>query len=242
MKHEYGLQMYSVRDLTDKNLEKALDIVADLGYTSVEFAGFFGHSAEEVNGYLKKTGLRISGTHSGVEGLFPENIDGTVAYHKAIGNRDYIIPGARLNTTEQMDDFVRVVNAAQPKLEDAGIRLGYHNHSGEFQTMYWGTTILSELERRTGLHFEIDTYWAFNAGTDPVEVLKRFRNRIHVIHLKDGFPGGRGMALGEGIAPVLRVREYALEHNLAMVVESETLCPTGEEEVGRCIRFLRSLE
>ena len=42
---EYGIQMYSVRDITEKDLEGALYQVADLGYKFVEFAGFFGRKA-----------------------------------------------------------------------------------------------------------------------------------------------------------------------------------------------------
>lgn len=51
---EYGLQMYSVRDITKTDLEGAMKAVAEMGYTYVEFAGFFGHSAEEVKGWLDK--------------------------------------------------------------------------------------------------------------------------------------------------------------------------------------------
>ena len=39
---EYGLQLYSVRDITQKGLQNAMQKVADLGYSFVEFAGFFG--------------------------------------------------------------------------------------------------------------------------------------------------------------------------------------------------------
>lgn len=47
---EYGLQLYSVRDITASDLEGTLKQVAELGYKFVEFAGFFGHSAETVKG------------------------------------------------------------------------------------------------------------------------------------------------------------------------------------------------
>ena len=52
---EYGLQLYSVRDITQNGLERAMQKVADLGYTSVEFAGFFGNSATEVRRMLRDT-------------------------------------------------------------------------------------------------------------------------------------------------------------------------------------------
>lgn len=239
---EYGLQMFSVRDLTDKDLEGALKAVAEMGYKYVEYAGFFGHSAEQVKEWQDKYGLKCSGTHSGWEDLRPEKIEETIAYHKIIGNPNYIIPGADLNTLDKIIDFCAVMNKAQIRLAAEGINLAYHNHSHEFEVMPWGSTIHSELEKRGTFNFEIDTFWAFNAGIDPIATLQRLAGRINVIHLKDGLKGGHGRALGEGEAPVLAVREYAIKKGLRMVVESETLTPTGLEEVKRCIDFLKAQE
>ena len=73
----YGLQLYSVRDITKEDLKGALKKVADLGYECVEFAGFFGHSAEEVTGWLNEFGLKVSGTHTGmaeIDGNFEETL------------------------------------------------------------------------------------------------------------------------------------------------------------------------
>jgi sugar phosphate isomerase/epimerase len=133
------------------------------------------------------------------------------------------------------------MNFAQPILAAEGIRLGYHNHSHEFAVMPWGSTIHGELEKRTQVHFEIDTFWAFNAGCDPVAVMERLGSRIHVIHLKDGFMGGKGTPLGGGEAPVQAVVEYASKNGIAMVVESETLQPSGLAEAEICIEFLKKL-
>lgn len=239
---EYGLQLFSVRDVTDKDLEGTLKAVAEMGYKYVEYAGFFGHSAEQVKEWQDKYGLKCSGTHSGWVELLPENIEATIAYHKTIGNPNYIIPGADLSTLDKIIDFCAVMNKAQLRLAEEGISLGYHNHSHEFVVMPWGSTIHSELEKRGTFDFEIDTFWAFNAGIDPVETLKRLSGRVKVIHLKDGFKGGQGKSLGQGEAPVLKVREYAIKQNIRMVVESEGLDPTGLEEVKRCIDFLKAQE
>ena len=56
---KYGLQLYSVRDVTETDLYGALKQVAALGYENVEFAGFFGHDGETVAAWLKELGLRI---------------------------------------------------------------------------------------------------------------------------------------------------------------------------------------
>ena len=242
MATEYGLQLFSLRDITGNDLEGALKAVAEMGYKYVEYAGFFGHSAEQVKEWQDKYGLKCSGTHSGWGELLPGNIEATIAFHKTIGNPNYIIPGADLSTLDKIIDFCAVMNKAQLRLAEEGISLGYHNHSHEFVVMPWGSTIHSELEKRGTFDFEIDTFWAFNAGIDPVETLKRLSGRVKVIHLKDGFKGGKGKSLGQGEAPVLKVREYAVKNNIRMVVESEGLDPTGLEEVKRCIDFLKAQE
>ena len=237
---EYGIQMYSLRDITGEDLEGALRAVAEMGYKTVEFAGFFGHSAEEVKGWLDKYGLRIVGTHSGWEDL-RDDFEGTVKYHKTLGNTRYIIPGADLGTREKLDAFIDFVNEIGPKLRAEGIELGYHNHAHEFRTEEFGYHIHRELEEKTDVFFEIDTYWAFVAGEDPVALLDRLGDRVRMIHLKDGTPDGNGLALGEGSAPVAAVREKAIAAGLDIVVESEGCRPTGREEAERCIKYLKSL-
>ena len=239
---EYGLQLYSVRDITEKDLDAALGAVAALGYKYVEFAGFFGHSACAVRAMLERHGLSVSGTHTGVGELTRDVIAETIAYHKAIGNRHIIIPCADFSTREKLDEVIDVINEALPVLASEGIQLSYHNHSHEFLPTSYGANIHHELETRTNISFEIDTYWAYAAGLDPIALLDRLGDRVSLIHLKDGLEGGEGRALGEGTAPVGAVREYAIRHGLLAVVESETCDPTGIEEVGRCMRYLRTLE
>ena len=191
---------------------------------------------------LDKNGLTVSGTHTVWQELTPENIEETVRYHKAIGNPNIIVPGADLMTLEKIESFCEVMNSAQQILNKEGISLGYHNHSHEFEVMSWGSTIHSELERRLNVEFEIDTYWVFNAGCDPIAVMDRLKDRIKVIHLKDGFMGGRGKPLGQGEVPIKAIRDYAYEHGFGIVVESETLTPDGMTEAKECIEFLKTID
>ncbi len=236
---EFGIQLYSVRDITDKDLELALKKVAEMGYKTVEFAGFFGHSAETVKGWLDSYGLRAVGTHTGV-GALEGDLEGTIAYHKAIGCRDIIIPGAPVYSRPDIDKFISQVNEWQPKIRAAGLELHYHNHDGEFRVTADGIIPHDELAARTELKFEIDTYWAYVAGRDPIEVLEYYGDRVAFIHLKDGTADKVGKSLGLGTAPVKAVLDYALAHGKNIVVESEGLEPTGLEEVGRCIDYLKA--
>ena len=245
---EYGIQMYSLRDATEKDLKAALAAVAEMGYKHVEFAGFFGNSAEDVRSWLDEFGLRASGTHTGAAALTEENLADTIAYHKTIGCSRIIIPGHDLSTAAKIDEFVELVNKVQPILAAEGITLGYHNHSHEFVPNADGQIIHTELEQRTEMFFQIDTFWAWNAGLDPVATLERLAHRVPVIHIKDGIaaaePAGHadGKPLGAGAAPIAAVRAKAIELGMELVVESETLTPDGPTEAKVCIDWLKSVE
>ena len=238
----YGLQMYSVRDITEKDLHGALKKVAELGYENVEFAGFFGHSGEEVASWLKECGLRVSGTHTGMNLLDDANLADTIAMHKAIGCDLLIIPGLALPATQaEVTVLIEKLSRLQKVLADEGIRLGFHNHSREFPPIEGGPSFEERLFNETTLLLELDTYWVYNAKEDPIAWMERVHaaGRLPVIHIKDGLANGEGKPLGMGTAPVAAVKAKAIELNVPMVVESETLTPSGLEEAAICLAFLQ---
>ena len=238
---EYGLQMYSVRDITKDDLPGAVAKVAQMGYKLIEFAGFFGHSAEEVNKMLSDNGVKVSGTHTGLAELL-NDYEGAVAFHKAINNPIYIIPGHDLSTKEKVDQFIEDVNRLQPMLKAEGIEMGFHNHSSEFLPNKDGVIFYDELVSRTNLLLEIDTFWAYAAGKDPVALMEQYKDRLRLIHIKDGYQNGEGKPLGQGTAPVADVYKKAVELGVPMVVESETLTPDGLTEAKICFEYLKSQE
>lgn len=254
-KTEYGIQMYSIRDITKDSMRMALEKMAEMGYKYIEFAGFFDYTPEQIKIWLDAFGLVCSGTHSGVDAILPENIDKTISYHKIIGCENLIVPGCDWSSKEKTDALIKLFNNAQKKLAEHGIRLGYHNHSREFFPTKDGIVFEDEVIFNTNIELEIDTFWLFNAGIDVISYLEKHKDRIRVIHLKDGIPsaeenrnfdhvhdGVEGLSVGQGKAPVREIREWAGKNGVLMVVESEGLEPTGLEEVGRCIEFLRSLD
>ena len=239
---EYGLQLFSVRDVTEQDMEGALRQVAEMGYRSVEFAGFFGHSAQEIKGWLDKYGLTASGTHTGMSELTGDKLQETIAYHQAIGCRNLIVPYESFATKGDIDVFIQRVQQVEPQLNAAGITLHYHNHDHEFKPNEDGQIIYDEIVARTNVALEIDTYWAYAAGKDPVQMMETLKARVPVIHIKDGLANREGKPLGLGTAPVAAVYKKAVEMGIPMVVESETLQPDGLTEAKICIDYLKSQE
>lgn len=240
--YEYGLQLYSVRDITDKDLLGAIQKVSEMGYTGMEFAGFFGNSAKDVKACMDRCGAKAWGTHTGVDQLTDEKLMDTIAYHKEIGCQLCIIPWANHNNLEALKALAALIEKVQPVMKAHGITLAYHNHSSELTPNEDGLIALDWLVENTSIAVELDTFWAYSAGVDPIAKMDELGSRLVAVHLKDGVRGGEGDPLGQGQAPVKAVRDYALAHHLPIVVESESLTPTGPEEVKVCIEYLKSLE
>lgn len=241
---KYGVQLYGLRDITQKDMRLALKTVADIGYKFVEFAGFFALSSATVRSYLDEFDLEVSSTHTGIDEITPENIDATVKYHKELGNKNIVLPGIWMDTRADLDRSVEVINFALPVLKKEGISLSVHNHFREFTTTEYGAISHKELEENTDVGFQLDTFWAFFAGKDPVKTMEYYHSigRLTMIHLKDGRMDQSSKALGEGEAPVEAVLTKAIELGIPIVVESEGLDPTGAEENARCFEFLKNYE
>ena len=186
---EYGLQMYSVRDFTEKDLLGTLKKVAEIGYKYIEFAGFFGNSAEDVKAALDANGLVCSGTHTGL-GELDADFAAAVKYHHTIGNKNFIIPWADTSTKEKLDALIDGINKYQPMLAAEGITLAFHNHSGEFLPNKDGQIPHEEMQKRTKIDFEIDTCWANVGGENPSKYVLKYTGRAPVVHLKD-FAGSK---------------------------------------------------
>ena len=78
-----GLQLYTLRDETAVDFAGTLRKVAELGYEGVEFAGYGGLSAAEMQELLQETGLQAVGSHVGLDRL-REDLQGEIDYLKAI--------------------------------------------------------------------------------------------------------------------------------------------------------------
>lgn len=242
----YGVQLYSVRDcVKEQGMRETLRRVAEIGYKSVELAGYGDLTAAELRACADEFGLTVCGAHVGIKALLPDRIEQTVEEMKILGINELIIPAAKIKTEEQIREFLAQLEWALPRLREAGIDVGFHNHHTEYLPNDDGLYAMEILEKETDLFFELDTYWAFHAGIDPVAEMERKKDRLRVIHVKDGIPaaeGECGKPLGEGTAPVAAVYRKALELGLPMIVESETCTPDGMTEIRVCYDYLKSLE
>ena len=70
-------------------------------------------------------------------------------------------------------------------VKEAGMGLLYHNHDFEFQKIGDEYMIDILYAQTPSLLVEADTCWVNQGGVDPIEFLKKYKNRTPVLHLKD---------------------------------------------------------
>ena len=238
---DYGVQLYSLHDFTEADMEYAISRLPEFGFKSVEFAGFFGHSADEINAMLKNSGLRVCGSHVGLGALKPDKLDETLDFHEAIGCRNIVIAASDVYTTEQVEDTVAQIKRVLPAVRVRGMELHYHTHDLTYLPNKDGLVPIEAIEGRTDVLFEVDTYWAFVAGRDPVAEMKRLKGRVKMVHLRDGTADRAPRVLGEGFAPVAACDEAAKELGYYPIIESAGMIPDGITDVKHCIKYLKKL-
>ena len=155
----------------------------------MEFAGYYGHFADEVRAMLDKYGLECVSVHQGPQ-LFAEKGQKAVDYLKTIGAKYCAIPhypAEKLAGTPEWEETVKLFTQTGKLLKENGIQQLYHNHDFEFNKyedkflLDWNyETIPAEY-----LQPQIDTCWVHYAGYDPAEYLLKYAGRIKVVHLKD---------------------------------------------------------
>jgi hypothetical protein len=127
-----GLQLYTVRAALEADFDATLARVAAIGYREVEFAGYFGHSAQQVRASLRRTGLSAPSAHIPLDAL-GNGWQGVIENALAIGHRYLVV--ASVGTVTDLDGYRRIAerfNQAGEVAKKAGLRFAYHNHDFEF--------------------------------------------------------------------------------------------------------------
>lgn len=237
---KFAVQLYSVRDHIENgnDMLEILGNVKEIGFDGVEFAGYFGLSAEALRDRCQELGLEIVGTHKGLEDFYPENLEETLKYHKTLGCKYIGVGGAPHSTYEEAKYTGDVLSAAGVKAREMGMDTYYHNHTEEFEDIKDGKNAMDVISEN-GCKLEVDTYWSFCAGIDNYKYLNENKDKVVLVHIKDGIDH-KPMALGEGENDLKNVVEGVKSIGLDWVIlENDEPVPTGLEDITRSYKWLK---
>ena len=193
-----GLQLYSVRNTLAQDPWGTLAQIAEAGFKHLEAANHnarndagvgFGVGAAEFRSRLDELGMSIVGCH--INPLDLDILPAALDYQAELGNIQF---GCDIEFYPYGDiDYVmrrcEVFNEVGRLAKERGMRFYYHNHFQEFQR--FGDDFVYDLILENTdpdlVKLELDTYWMYRGGQDPIAWLEKCGDRVVLLHQKD-FP------------------------------------------------------
>ncbi len=206
-----SVQLYSVRTALAEDFRGTLAKLAEIGLTQVEPFNLVDDPAG-LRDALRENGLTAPSAHSRLaDGIADQDkifeAAATAGVQTVI---DPMIDPTRWTSLSGIHGVADDLAAAAQKAAGYGLRIGYHNHAFEWESVIDGTPALEVFAGLLdpSIVLEVDTYWAAVGGQDVPAALARLGDRVRFLHLKDG-PINKNnveqLPLGDGAMPVAQI-------------------------------------
>ena len=194
-----GVQMMMLKKkVEEQGAYETLKKLAEMGYHCVEISQIpmTEENVSEIKRACDEFGIKVAACSASLAPMHPGAPGETLTtdYDKIVADcrkldcrylRIGMLPATCLGSLDKFLDFVTKAEEMAKRLEKDGISLYYHNHHVEFAKL-GGERMIDMLRERTeALGFELDVHWIQRGGDNPIEVIKQFRDRITLLHLKD---------------------------------------------------------
>ncbi|MBI1966428.1 MAG: sugar phosphate isomerase/epimerase [Gemmatimonadetes bacterium] len=208
-----GLELYSVRHAMQRDPERTLAAVRDIGYRDVELLwswGNFGRTTEQVRAALDREGMRAPSAHVSPTVLLV-GWERSLAIAQRLGHEYLIVPSFTPDTQRSLDDWREWAdrfNAAGAAAQRAGIWLAFHNEPDHLTPIDGRVPYDLFLERTdpSVVRHQLDVGNLAMGGGDPLVYLERYRDRYWSFHLKDVVADrSRDTELGTGMLDFRRL-------------------------------------
>jgi sugar phosphate isomerase/epimerase len=239
-----AVQLWSLREEAANDFPAVLKRVADIGYAGVEPAGMHGHDPREIGKLIADLGMEVPAIH--VSTPNSENLAEIVEEAQALGAK-YVVGGYSPlygETDEAWRETAVRFRQAGEMLEPYGLSFAFHNHWFEFAPYGDGFMYDMLLAEAPNVSSELDVYWAAVGGADPIELLRRYKSHIPLLHARDGMlKEERSMvAVGSGVLPIPEIIRAADSDVLQwLVVEIDDGEGDMFEAVEESYRYLTSM-
>lgn len=243
-----GLELWSVRQLCEKQLPMVLKAVGQMGYDAVELAhSYYGYDAPAWRKLLDENGLISCGMHMGLPALQGDAFQKTVDIHKLLGTPYLIVaslPHKSLASLPAIVETGKQFNELAEKLAPHGMKIGYHCHGGDFAQVE-GRTAWELFGENTSADvlLQLDIGNCLGGGGDAIGMLRKFPGRSVSIHIKD-HGGKSGAVFGEGTVnwkEVFEICETTGGTKQYVIEEEGRAGPEALDDVRRALQNFRKM-
>jgi len=184
-------QLYTVRQFaqTANELAQSLQKIRAIGYKAVQVSGIGPIQPKDVKRMVDENGLAICITHISFD-VLRNNLAEVIEQHQLWNCKNVAVGSMPVEFRTGEEGFRRFATEASKigqQLDQAGLTFSYHNHSFELirYGKRTGLDIIFEESDPRYLKAELDTYWIQHGGGDPAAWIRRVKDRMPVVHLKD---------------------------------------------------------
>ena len=187
-----------ISGILEKELEgdwkAVLKLASSFGYTEIETGNYLGRSAEEYLAFLKEIGLRpVAGyiNFTDPDNQVLKNIELTKKLEMKIAVTYWPwFTGGPFSEDDCRKSTDRL-NILGKLCKENDLEFCWHNHDKEFILMESGLPF-DFLMNNTDpdlVKCELDIYWVTKGGADPLVMLRKYKGRYIILHIKDMAPG-----------------------------------------------------
>jgi sugar phosphate isomerase/epimerase len=195
--------------------------VAEIGYTTVELAGYGNlKKPQEVKKALDDAGLKAPAGHWAID-VLEKDVERILEECQVFEMTHVVVPYLAEDRRKDAAGW----KATAKRLDEIGsffhgigVELAYHNHAFEFQKFdgKYGLDILWENTTPHLVKAEIDVYWVKHGGVDPAAYIDQLGDRVRLLHLKDMAAGEdkRFAPVGTGLIDFKAILAAAEKHGV----------------------------
>jgi sugar phosphate isomerase/epimerase len=184
-----GTQLWCVRKQLAQEIPGTLKALAAAGYEGVELENAFGRTGPEWKKHLDAASLKPCGFHHTLGELQGDKLAATIEFNQAIGNRYLIVRSLAPEVYTSADLLKKTadqVNEAAAKVKPQGLRVGYHNHTSDFNRIdgeYWWNRFADLTTKDVVLQFDTGNASEME-GVAPQSFITRNAGRTATMHVK----------------------------------------------------------
>ncbi|MAU26988.1 MAG: xylose isomerase [Muricauda sp.] len=210
-----GIQLFSLPFLLEKDFRQAIAMLSRMGYKEIEMygpypfsseaahqrwnavtphlgfsgSGYFGLSEKEVKAILDEHGITVPAMHTDLVTLENHAVElGKAA--KSIGFKYIGLPAIPDERRKTLDDYKKMAdtfNAIGEQAQQEGLMFYYHNHGyglNEIEGQIPFEVLIDNTDPDL-VFLEMDLFWTLAGKANPIDYLKKYSGRYHLMHVKD---------------------------------------------------------